>query len=92
MRPVVESWVPVLKTTVEISDELADKAKAHAAGQNLTLRALMERGLRLAMHTDDQQDEFRLRDASVGGRGLQRHFRDAEWARIRDAAYEGRMR
>jgi len=30
---------------------------------------------------------FTLRDASVGGRGLQPHLRGASWARIREAAY-----
>ena len=79
-----------MKTTVEISDELANMAKAHAARENVTLRALIERGLRLALHSDKQRDEFKLRNASVDGRGLQPPFRDVDWARIRDAAYEGR--
>ena len=44
-----------MKTTIEISDELAE-----------------------------------LRDASVSGRGLQAPYRDADWARIREAVYEDR--
>ena len=90
MRSVLEIWVPTVKTTVEISDELANEARAFAARENVTLRALIERGLRLALHPRNQNDEFRLRDASVGGRGLQPPFCDSDWARIRDAAYEGR--
>ena len=79
-----------MKTTIEISDELARLAKAHAARENITLRSLIERGLRLALRADEPREGFRLRDASVGGRGLQPRYRDAEWARIREAAYEGR--
>ena len=83
-------WEPILKTTIEIADELARMAKARAAKENITLRSLIERGLRLALRADDHQDRFRLRDASVGGRGLQPQFREADWARIREAVYEDR--
>jgi len=79
-----------LKTTIEISDELARMAKAHAAKQNITLRALIERGLRLAMRADRHPRQFVLRDASVGGRGVQSPYREGDWARIREAIYEDR--
>lgn len=77
-----------MKTTIEISDELAGKARAHAARENTTLRSLVERGLRLAMRADPPL--FSLPDASVTGRGLQPGYRDADWARIREAAYGDR--
>jgi L-asparaginase II len=38
-----------LKTTVEISDELIRQAKIKAATEGVTLRALFERGLKLAL-------------------------------------------
>ena len=79
-----------MKTTIDLSDELASAAKAHAASENMTLRALIERGLRMVLRADRKAEPFRLRDASVGGRGLQPAFRDAEWSQIRDAIYEGR--
>ena len=82
--------VPILKTTIEIADDLARKAKTHAARENTTLRSLVERGLRLAMRDDGQRRRFVLRDASVAGKGLQRDYRDADWARLREAAYEDR--
>ena len=90
MYPYLPIWGPVLKTTIEIGDELARMAKAHAARENITLRALIEHGLRLALRSDGDQSRFKLRDASVGGRGLQPRFRDADWARIREAVYEDR--
>ena len=79
-----------MKTTIEISDELARLAKAHAARENITLRALIERGLRLALHADRHPRQFELRDASVSGRGLQSPYRDGDWARMREAIYEDR--
>ena len=79
-----------MKTTIEIADELARMAKAHAAKENITLRALIEHGLRLALRSDGGRGRFKLRDASVGGRGLQPQYRDADWTRIREAVYEDR--
>ena len=60
----------VLKTTVELPDELVRSAKAHAVAQKITFRALVERGLRLAMQADQTNAKFVLRDASVRGGGL----------------------
>lgn len=79
-----------MKTTIEISDELGRIAKAHAARENITLRALIERGLRLAIRADRHPKQFELRDASVDGRGMQSPYREGDWARIREAVYEDR--
>lgn len=82
--------MPILKTTIEIADDLAAMAKAHAAKEHTTLRALVERGLRMAIKLDAPERRFVLRDASVSGRGLQAGFRHADWAAVREAAYEDR--
>ena len=79
-----------MKTTIEIADGLARKAKAHAAKENVTLRSLIERGLRMALRADSQRTRFKLRDASVGGRGLQPSYRGADWPHIRDTIYQDR--
>ena len=79
-----------MKTTIEISDELGKEAKAHAARENITLRELFERGVRMVIKTDQENSGFVLRDGSVGGRGLQPEFQGADWARLREAVYEGR--
>lgn len=79
-----------MKTTIELSDELLKTAKAHAVRQNVTLRALIERGLHLVLRADGETAPFQLRDASVGGRGLQPEFRDANWTRIGEVIYKGR--
>ncbi len=79
-----------MKTTVELSDPLVAKAKAYAARNGVTLRSLIEIGLRLVMRAGRTQEPFRLRDRSVGGKGLQPQYRDADWSRIREAIYKGR--
>lgn len=78
----------IMKTTVEIADDLIVRAKALATRRSMTLRALIEQGLRQVLSDEQSPAEFRLRDGSVAGRGLRDEFRDKEWAAIRRAAYE----
>jgi len=77
-----------MKTTVELSDALAKRARALAAREGTTLRALVEDGLRQVLAARREKTRFKLRDASVSGNGLQPEFRDAGWERIRDALYD----
>ena len=79
-----------MKTTIDISDDLAERAKAFAARERITLRSLVERGLREILRLEEQREQFKLRDASVGGRGLQAEYQGADWSRIREVSYEGR--
>lgn len=79
-----------MKTTVEISDPVLAEAKKAARREGSTLRALMEEGLRLALDRREKESRFRLRDASVGGKGLRPELRGASWDEIRDLAYRGR--
>ncbi len=80
-----------MKTTVELSDGLAEEVKAYIAREGVTFRSVVERGLREVLRAGETEPEpFVLRDASVRGRGLQEAFRGAGWERIRGAAYEGR--
>ncbi|REJ73716.1 MAG: DUF2191 domain-containing protein [Acidobacteria bacterium] len=79
-----------MKTTVDIADALAAQAKEIAARDGTTLRALLEAGLRLVIEQRSSQPRFRLRDASLGGRGLRPEIRDADWEGVRDLIYRGR--
>lgn len=78
-----------MKTTIEISDAILERAKAVAAREGTTLRALVEDGLRQVLR-NRRSAPFQLRDASVGGNGLTREFAGAGWDRIRDAIYDER--
>lgn len=79
-----------MKTTVEISDPLLREARELAAREGITLRELMERGLRRVVAETKPSAPFKLRRASFKGKGLQPDFREARWERLRDLTYEGR--
>jgi hypothetical protein len=76
-----------MKTTIEISDAVLERAKAVASREGTTLRALVEEGLRQVLKAR-RAGAFKLRDASVDGSGLTPEFRGASWDALRDAAYE----
>jgi hypothetical protein len=88
-------WVPFhhdmvthMKTTKELSDALLAEARAVAAREGVTLRSLLEDGLRRGLDAmKRKQRRFRLADATVGGDGLRPELRDSSWNEIRDLAY-----
>jgi hypothetical protein len=79
-----------MKTTIEISDPLLQEARKLAAREGLTLRTLVERGLSLVVREGKKPASFKLRRAAYKGHGVQPEFRNADWDKINDAAYEGR--
>lgn len=79
-----------MKTTVEISDALFTKVRRYAARKGLTLKAVVELGLRRVVDETPAAKPFQLRRASFSGSGLQRGMQSASWDQIRSAAYEGR--
>lgn len=79
-----------MKTTVEIADDLLQKAKHLASKERTTLRTLIEEGLRLVLGKRRGRGRFQLRKASVGGKGLQPGIADGDWAALRDSIYGGR--
>lgn len=76
-----------MKTTIELPEALFEKAKRHARKHKTTLKALIEQGLRQVLATKPDTAHFKLRDASVNGKGLQPEYRDADWEQVRDAIY-----
>ena len=78
-----------MKTTVEIPDSLLREAKRVAAKKGITLRALVEEGLRRAPTERRGKSRFRLRDASCGKGCLRSNVEERPWERIRDLIYKG---
>ena len=79
-----------MKTTIEISDPLLREARELAASQGVTLRAVVERGLRQVVSEAKVEKPFKLRDGRVKGNGLQPEFQGASWDKFLEAIYEGR--
>ncbi len=80
-----------MKTTVELPDELLREARNIARAEGTTLKSVLEEGLRAVIARYHSSQHFRLRDASVAGRGVQREFAEADWAKIRAASYGDRL-
>jgi Arc/MetJ family transcription regulator len=79
-----------MKTTIDIADPLLTEAKRVAAAEGITLRQLVEDGLRRILAERSPQERFCLRDASVGGQGVQPGLEEGDWSRIRGKIYKGR--
>jgi hypothetical protein len=78
-------------TTVRIPDPLLARARQLASREGTTLAALVEEGLRSVVKARSARQEkpFVLRDASVGGQGLNPEFQGS-WDAVRSAIYEER--
>jgi hypothetical protein len=79
-----------MKTTIELSDGLLAEARRVARRDGLTLKALIELGLRRALEERKRRRDFRLRDASVPGDGLSAEAKAGGWEAIRDLTYRER--
>jgi hypothetical protein len=80
-----------VKTTLDISDELLQRAKRHARKSGKTLRAVIEEGLRLALASNSQKaSRFRLPDRSQGTRRGPNPLEQRSWQDLRDEIYGGR--
>ena len=65
-----------------------DRRRGVVFANGTTLKALVEHGLRQVLgDASREQQPFRLRQASFGGRGLQRELRSASWEQVRDLVY-----
>jgi Arc/MetJ family transcription regulator len=91
LAPIRESMGAHMKTTIEIADALLTDAKRVAAREGVTVRSLVEQGLRRVLEERRRSvPGFKLRKASVKGRGLQPGVQGASFDRLRELAYEGR--
>lgn len=79
-----------MKTTIDIATDLAVRAKALASKRGVTLRTVVEQGLRMALEEDQGAQRYRLPNRSVPGRGLHREFASRPWSDIVEASYGGR--
>ena len=78
-----------MKTTVELPDALLREAKRLALREQTTVRALIERGLRIVVSARPAT-RFTLRPASFRGDGLVGGRTLSDWETIRDLSYSER--
>jgi hypothetical protein len=79
-----------MKTTLDISDALLERAKRHARRVGKPLRALVEEGLRRVLETERARTSYRLPDCSVGVAGGPNPLESFSWQDLRDEIYGGR--
>lgn len=76
-----------MKTTVEIADALLEEAKRIAKERDITLRELIECGLRKELKDrSSPREKFVWKDLSYGGGGLREPFTWDNWAAIKEFA------
>ncbi len=79
-----------MKTTIEIADDLFERAQRVARKEKTTFRSLAEQGLRLVLKQKQVKTKTRKWKPVMKGGGLNPAFRDWNWEKIRDLIYEGR--
>ncbi len=78
-----------MKTTVEIADPLFAEAKAEARRRGVTVRALIEEGLRRVI-ADPTATKYELPDLSYGAGGPSDAWLGVSWEEKLEIIYEGR--
>ncbi len=76
-----------MRTTVDLPDDLFRQAKIVAAREGVTLRSLIESGLRSEL-ARRRTAPYRLPDFSFGGNGMAAGIDEGDWPTIRDIIYD----
>lgn len=79
-----------MKTTIEISDALFRQARKLAAREGVTLRSLVEEGLRRVLDGRAAPPPAPFHPVVFGGDGFTEEAGDGRWERLRTILYEGR--
>lgn len=80
----------IVKTTIEIADDLFERVQQVAKKENTTFRSLTEQGLRLVLNQKQAAAKKLPPLVTVRGRGLTDEFKNASWEKVRDELYRGR--
>ena len=81
----------IMKTTVEIADDLFERAQGVARKEKTTFRALAEQGFRIVLKEKQAKpSKWKWKPVTFkGGGGLTDEFKNAPWEKIRDEIYKG---
>ena len=80
----------IMKTTIEIADDLFERVQSLARKEKTTFRSLTEQGLRIVLkEKKDKPAKWKWKLVTCKGGGLTDEFKDASWEKIRDEIYRG---
>ena len=79
----------IMKTTIEIADDLFERVQRLARKEKTTFRSLTEQGLRLVLEGKQRKPKKLPPLVTVRGGGLTDEFKNASWDKIRDEIYRG---
>ncbi len=75
-----------MRTTIDLPDDLYRQVKVAAAREGVTLRSIIERGLRNEL-ARLKAGSYQLPDLSFGGQGISSDIDEEDWPTIRDMVY-----
>ena len=76
-----------MKTTIEIADDLLDRAKRYARREHKTLRDVVEEALRQTLVAPAARRSFRLKKHPFKGKGRHPAIVEGQWETVRDLIY-----
>lgn len=76
-----------MKTTLDIHDELLERAKRHAKATGRPLRAVVAEGLRSVLAPPPAPSSYTLPDIRVGDPDAQDPLERYSWPELRDLVY-----
>jgi hypothetical protein len=80
----------IMKTTIEIADDLFERAQRVARKEKTTFRSLTEQGLRLVLKEKQARPvKWKWKPVTFRGGGLTDEFKNASWEKIRNEIYRG---
>ena len=79
----------IMKTTIEIADDLFERAQRLARMEKTTFRSLTEQGLRIVLKEKQAKPKTLPPLVTFRGEGLTDEFKNAPWEKIRDEIYKG---
>jgi hypothetical protein len=79
----------IMKTTIDISENLLNRAKELARKEKTTLKELTEEGLQLVLSRRGRSSSGKIKPIVFQGQGLSPAFRGKSWAELRDEIYRG---